>query len=443
MGVTAYEARIDLIAQLQGACWRRAHTPWLELFHYIFQLYRAFLQKAEAGHKVENELLLLREAYNSLGKADASQIWGVVDALLRGFPWQTKGFAEFTSGATWCRRNWRQGLPARQRLLEVDPETPGQLRPVVDDGRPWWLVMGGNRTHINGLEWQDPRILNEELIDHAEYALWKFLDGMEKLFLGRAEASEFKLVGIAPSTISSRWECRLENFAVSRLPSWSHPRNELLAADLYEQHGDTVLKRSRGTIFSAYSLGCAAAEQLMAACAKIDASGNDDWADSVYFGGYVDLYKVRCNRKRTQIISLMDECVFGSPDLPDTLHEAIKDHWFSSPFTLRQRSPWEDVPGDIEKVIANYDSGQGWSQLRKINPMTELILLAAQTSVPSDNNGQALLGRSVRMGRTRYGHFLDATLEEFLHSNHSDGILASLFTRAWSASNATQSLPSC
>lgn len=418
MGVHAFVsesvvlARLRLISQLREACRRRADEPWLELFHYIVQLYRGYSDKADEGVKVTPQLDELRFMADSLGRSDPEAIWQSVDDLLREFPWQQDRYAELTDLEDWHHRFPQDHRPQRVRLVEIDPNVPGKLRPFRPDGRRVWLVIGGNRTHINGIEWQDPLILHEPLINHAETALCRFLTSMNR-FLGPMLTDNFTMVGIVPSAIRSRWECRLENFAVTRFPNWSHPRNRLLAQDIVEEYGAGILQKATGTVLSAYSLGCAAAEQLMNAVADLAADTTaGHWSDAVYFAGYVGIRRDLGPRRRLQIVSLMDEAVFGSPDMPDRLADATASRWFSSPFTL-QPNPWNDTPPGFDNVVAESDSGCGWSMTRVINDCTRLVLLAGQSSIPGDYSGNAQFDHDTRMAKTRFGHFLDATLSEF------------------------------
>lgn len=428
MAIPIKTARLHLVGQLRETCRQRADMPWLELFHYIIQLFRAYKQKEHQGYCVGKPLCTLRGLYRDLGRSDPASVWTEIDLLLEAFPWQEDGFAEFTTLPDWRQRYPSKKHSVRQRLVELDPSSPQKLRPFKPDGRPLWLVMGGNRLHINGREWQDPCILGEELVHHAEWALWKFLIGMKRLFSTFA-TEPFQVVGIVPSGIQSRWECRLENFAVSRNPSWTHPRIQVLADDLLSEYGQEMFLADSENILSAYSLGASASEQLMAGiAASLPSVDPDKLCEAIYFGGYVDLHRVPGKRHRTQVVSLMDECVFGSPDLPMDLDVAIQDHWFSSPFTLTS-NPWDCIPEGSVESIAETDSGGGWSQIRHTTTTTRLILLAAQTSIPCDATGLAILDRNERMSKTRYGHFLDATLQEFLKTQVASEYLSNLLQR--------------
>ena len=359
----------------------------------------------------------------SLGSSDPHFVWQGVDELIQEFPWQSCGYAEFTELGSWKERFPESHSEWTTRLVEIDPSKPGKLRPFRYTGEKIWLVMGGNRTHINGIEWQDPTILGEPLIKHAEAAMWRFLNSMTRTLRPMLQC-EYRFVGLVPSAIRSRWECRLENFAVTRFPKWCHPRNRLLGCELLDQFGSALLERAKGNVLSAYSLGCAAAEQLMNAVCNIEHSLNASfWSDSVYFAGYVGIRNDLGPRRRLQVVSLMDEAVFGSPDMPSILEEAAKSRWFSSPLSLRP-SPWSNAPCSIDATIATHDSGCGWSSIREVNDFTRLVTLAGQCSIPSDQHGIAQVDHDTRMAKTRFGHFLDATLDEAAKSPQVASILA-------------------
>lgn len=422
-------------------CSRRADGPWLQMHHYIFQLYRAYSQKQDLGFDSQKQLADLVHASDlRLREREPDTIWQIVDSLLDSFPWQASGFREFTSLARW-RSNFKvSGIQVRQRLVVADPAQPGKLLPFKQNGKPNWFVMGGNRTHIDSLEWQDPVIFDEPLIEHAESALWKFLDTMSRLFKGSV-LSEINLVGIVPSPVVSRWECRLENFCVSRFANWTHPRNASLADDLLAQYGDEIFAAASNNIFSAYSLGAVATEQLFSEIRrKCTTIPSKDLAESVYFGGYVDLSRLQDERNRTLVVSLLDECVFGSPDLPEDLLQAIEDKWFSSPFTLRP-NPWGELSTDFDRLVAMNDGGCGWSTERQFSGNASLVLLAGQTSIPTDAGGEPMLSDSERMEGTRYGHFLHATVDEFLRTKIA-GRLLSRFKHSWGLTNAIPSTAS-
>ena len=390
------------------------------MHHYIFHLYRAYRQKQEVGFDSQNQLAeLVRASDLRSNEREPNKIWQIIDSLLEKFPWQENNFREFTTLKDWRSNNSKSKLPARTRLVVVDKNRPGKLAPFKPNGMPAWFVMGGNRTHIDSLEWQDPVIFNEPLVEHAESALWKFLDTMSRLF-GKRTLSQINLVGVVPSPVVSRWECRLENFCVSRFPNWTHPRNALLADDLLAQYGQDVFATDSKNVFSAYSLGAVATEQLFAEIRrKCPTIPSTDLIESVYFGGYVDLARLEDQRKRTLIVSLFDECVFGSPDLPEDLMQAIQDKWFSSPFSLKQ-NPWDELPGDFDELASIHDGGCGWSTERDFSANAKLILIAAQTSIPTDENGDPLLSDKSRMAFTRHGHFLHATVDEFLKTKHAN-----------------------
>lgn len=416
MSESAFAARLALISRLREACRRRADEPWLELFHYIVQLYRAYLDKNAEERNCSLQLAKLRSMAASLGRTDPDVTWSSVDELIEGFPWQADGYVQFSNLGGWNQRF--PALPHQliTRLVEIDPTKPGSLRPHHYTGEKVWLVMGGNRTHINRIEWQDPSIIGEPLIKHAEAAMYRFLNAMTKT-LGPMLRGEYHFVGLVPSTIKSHWECRLENFAVTRFPKWTHPRNRHLGRDILEQFGSALFERARGNVLSAYSLGCAAAEQLMNAVGEMAPSSDATfWSDSVYFAGYVGIRDDLGPRRRLQVVSLMDEAVFGSPDMPTDLENAAQSRWFSSPLAVKP-NPWNEVPEDFDKTVAEHDCGCGWSTTRQVNDYTRLMILAGQSSIPADEIGIALLDHDTRMARTRFGHFLDATLIEFYESN--------------------------
>ena len=184
-----------------------------------------------------------------------------------------------------------------------------------------------------------------------------------------------------------------------------------------DRFGSALLQRSWGNVLSAYSLGCAAAEQLMNAVGDIERSHDPAyWSDSVYFAGYVGIRNDLGPRRRLQVVSLMDEAVFGSPDMPPNLEDAAKSRWFSSPLALRP-NPWNDVPEGFNETIAKNDCGCGWSVIRQVNDHTKLMILAGQSSIPAGENGDALMDHDIRMAKTRFGHFLDATLTQAVASN--------------------------